>query len=559
MSLYINKINDDVFFSSEKGLFVSNEKSNKLKPYNLFENDTSSQKLWIKNFFELPTGNFLFTNGEQKKLTLLKKEKSGFVINQTPFLPISDFSINVLFFDKKTSFVWVGGKDGLIIYNTKKIIDNNTIFKTLIRDITILKNDSLVDINKIENDILSLKFSNNSLRFKFSVPIFPAKGNIEYRFKLEGFDEDTSAWTSISSKDYTNLPNGEYSFIVEARNEYNNIAKTDKFNFKILTPIYRRWWAIVAYVLIAILLVRVFINWRMKAAEEEKEALEEIVRDRTLEIEESKIEIEQQRDLAYEQRKEILDSISYAQRIQEAVMPSTEYADKVLEEHFIMFKPRDIVSGDFYWIKQTDNYAIIAAADCTGHGVPGAFMSMLGSSFLNEIVTKKMLNNAGEILTQLRSKVKTSLHQEGKSNEQKDGMDIAFMIINKDTKKMYFSGAYNPAYILRQENGNETPELHQLKADRQPIGIHIKEKEFTNHEFQLQSNDKIYVFSDGYVDQFGGETGSKFKIKKFKNLLIDIYDKTMPEQNLILEQTFNKWKGDLPQVDDVLVIGIKIS
>ncbi len=558
MSLYLNKKGKDIFFSSEKGLFVSNEKSSKLEPYNLLDNSKSIQKLWIKSFFELPNQNFIFTDGEQKNLTILEKNKSNYVINQTPFLPISNFSVNTLFYDKKTSFVWAGGKDGVIIYDTKKITKSKTTFKTLISAVIITKNDSLIDINKSNDEITSLKFANNSLHFKFSAPMFPAEGNIEYRFKLEGFDEDTSAWTSVSSKDYTNLPDGEYNFVVQARNQYDKIAIKDSCKFEILTPMYRRWWAIIAYILIAILIIRAVFNWRMKVAEKEKEELEEIVKDRTLEIEESKIEIEQQRDLAYEQRKEILDSINYAQRIQEAVMPSKEYTDEVLKEHFIMFKPRDIVSGDFYWIKKMDNFVAIAAADCTGHGVPGAFMSMLGSSFLNEIVNRKTLTNAGEILTQLRKKVKTSLHQEGKSNEQKDGMDIAFLIINIETKKIYFSGAYNPLYIIRQENDTETPELHQLKADRQPIGIHIKEKEFTNHEFQLQNNDKLYMFSDGYVDQFGGATGSKFKIKKLKNLLIEIYDKSMQEQHLILKQTFNKWKGELAQVDDVLLIGIEI-
>jgi len=305
-----------------------------------------------------------------------------------------------------------------------------------------------------------------SLSFKFSIPIFPTNGNIEYRFKLEGFDEDTSAWTQISSKDYTNLPDGKYNFVVQARNQYDKIAIKTSYKFEILTPIYRRWWAILIYIAITIVIIKAIFNWRMKAAEKEKAVLEEIVKERTLEIEESKIEIEQQRDFAYEQRKEILDSINYAQRIQEAVMPSKEYSNEVLKEHFIMFKPRDIVSGDFYWIKKMDDFVAIAAADCTGHGVPSAFMSMLGSSFLNEIVTRKTLTNAGEILTQLCKKVKDSLHQEGKSNEQKDGMDIAFIIINTETNKMYFSSAYNPVYILRQENNNEIPELQQLKADR---------------------------------------------------------------------------------------------
>jgi len=311
---------------------------------------------------------------------------------------------------------------------------------------------------------------------------------------------------------------------------------------------------------------RFILQWRMKAAEKEKEVLEELVKERTLEIEKGRKEVEKQRDIAYKQKQEILDSISYAQKIQEAVLPSKEFADEILNEHFIMFRPRDIVSGDFYWIKKVNNYIIAVAADCTGHGVPGAFMSMLGSSFLNEIVTRRSLDNAGQILNRLRSKVKKSLHQEGKSGEQKDGMDVALLIIDTETLELQYAGAYNPLYIIRKNTDKDKKEdesladyeLILLKADRQPIGIHLLEKEFTNHSFQLEKGDCLYSFSDGYVDQFGGETGGKFKTARFKELLLSVQGKSMDEQKRILEQNFIKWKRDVAQIDDVLVMGIRI-
>ncbi len=253
-------------------------------------------------------------------------------------------------------------------------------------------------------------------------------------------------------------------------------------------------------------------------------------------------------------------SINYAQRIQQAVLPSSLMAEDILGEHFILYKPRDIVSSDFYWLKQLSNFTAVVAADCTGHGVPGAFMSMLGSSFLNEIVTRRSLDSAGEILDRLRKKVKESLGQTGAEGEQKDGMDISFYIIDMENMELQFSGTFNPLYIIRKTNSeqNGTYELIQLKADRQPIGIHIKERGFTNHTFKIQKGDTLYSFSDGYVYQFGGETGSKFKSSRFQELLLDIQDKSMFEQKAIPERAMRKWQGNLEQVDDVLVIGVRI-
>jgi len=274
------------------------------------------------------------------------------------------------------------------------------------------------------------------------------------------------------------------------------------------------------------------------------------------EIETQKNEILIQRDVALKQKKEIIDSINYAKRIQNAIFPSTDYINKILHEYFILFKPRDIVSGDFYWVKQIRNFVIVAVADCTGHGVPGAFMSMLGTSYLNELVTSRRLDNAGEILNSLRNKVKTSLGQIGKGFEVSDGMDMALYIINTEKKELQFSGAFNPLYILRKDNENE---LIEIKADNQPISAYIKETDFTNHKFKLQKNDCLYTFSDGYIDQFGGKKGRKFRSKNFKQLLLRIYDEPMSVQKEILNQTIKAWMNNKhKQIDDIIVFGLRI-
>ncbi|MBN2520575.1 MAG: tetratricopeptide repeat protein, partial [Bacteroidales bacterium] len=268
---------------------------------------------------------------------------------------------------------------------------------------------------------------------------------------------------------------------------------------------------------------------------------------------EQKDKIENQRDQIQKQKQEITDSIWYAQKIQNAILSPTELVDRLLDDYFIYFKPRDIVSGDFYWINEISNKIIIVAADCTGHGVPGAFMSMLGISFMNEIVNSIKDINAGIILDRLKELVIKSLHQKGKINEAKDGMDISLIVFDKKNMKLQYSGAYNPLYLIRDK------ELIEYKPDRMPIGIFLKEEEyFTNHEIDVYSGDRIYIFSDGFYDQFGGPEGGKFKTKNFKNLLLEIHQLPMQDQYEKINITYQTWKGELEQIDDILIIGIKL-
>lgn len=264
--------------------------------------------------------------------------------------------------------------------------------------------------------------------------------------------------------------------------------------------------------------------------------------------------LEMKNELITRQKQEITDSIVYARRIQTAILPPGDYIRNILPHRFILFKPRDIVSGDFYWMKQINNSGkiIATAADCTGHGVPGAFLSMLGVAFLNEIVSKTTDIQANEILNQLREKVITSLHQTGKLGEAQDGMDIALCVIDLETKKLQYAGANNPLYLLRNN------EIREIKGDKMPIGIHSNAHiPFINNELQLEENDRIYLFSDGFADQFGGPKEKKYKYKPFKKLLLKIHSKSMDIQHDILEQEIIDWQGELEQVDDILVMGLQ--
>lgn len=291
-----------------------------------------------------------------------------------------------------------------------------------------------------------------------------------------------------------------------------------------------------------------------------KKKTNRILLEQKKEIETQRDEIEAQRDFVTKQRDQIAqqntiitDSIEYAKRIQNALLPQEKYMKKILTEHFVFMKPKNIVSGDFYWVSEKNDKIIVAVSDCTGHGVPGAFMSMLGVAFLNEIVNKNEILEANQILIQLRSSIIESLHQEYGILGSKDGMDMALCIIDRKTHNLQFSGAYNPCVIIRKH------EIIELLPDKMPIGIHaVKiDKDFTNKEFLLEKDDMIYLFTDGYIDQFGGKDGLKFRQKPFKELLLSISEKSMKKQKEILITTMDEWQGDRSQLDDMMIMGIR--
>jgi serine phosphatase RsbU (regulator of sigma subunit) len=368
---------------------------------------------------------------------------------------------------------------------------------------------------------------------------------IEYNFFLEGAMDEWSGWTTDKKYTANNLREGKYVFHVKSKNVFGVESRPVIYEFQVKPPWYRTIWAWAAYVIVFLTILYLFVKWYTHRLRMEKLRLEKIVADRTAEINSQKEKIEVQ-------NREITDSIHYAQRIQDAVLPADAKISQLLSEYFIFFKPRDIVSGDFFWISERKNKIIIAAADCTGHGVPGAFMSMLGVSFLNEIITHSKLDSASELLNILRERVKNTLGQEGKENEAKDGMDMALCIIDYEAMTLQYAGAYNPLYFFKDG------EFNQVKADKCPIGIHAKEiPSFTNHIIPLQKGDTFYIFSDGFQDQFGGPKGRKFMSVPFKRLLSGIHEKPLKEQERIIQATYDDWRGDHEQVDDILIIGFR--
>jgi serine phosphatase RsbU (regulator of sigma subunit) len=263
-------------------------------------------------------------------------------------------------------------------------------------------------------------------------------------------------------------------------------------------------------------------------------------------------QIEEQKETLAEKNREITDSINYAKRIQSALIPSEEEFNKYFKESFVLFRPKDIVSGDFYWITKKEGKIFYVTADCTGHGVPGGFMTMLGISFLDQIINDSGITEPARILDTLRERLIHTLKQTGTAGENKDGMDIVLCCIDEASEKLTYSAANNSLYIYRDHSFNE------YKPDKQPCGFHHDIKPFTQHEIDLKPGDLVYTFTDGFADQFGGPKGKKYKYKQLEQTIIDFREQPLNEQLNKLTESFDSWKGNLEQIDDVCVIGIKI-
>ncbi len=611
--------------------------------------------------------------------------------------------------------IWIGTVKGLTRFNPSAEVQNTNAPQVHITDIKLFFKD--VDWSSRADSVLpwfslptslQLSYTDNHLTFDYAAISLGNSQKIKYRYMLEGAEEEWSPDRKETSVTFSGLSPGKYTFKVIASGA-NGVWNTQpaEFYFTINPPWYR---SMLAYIIYAIVLMGGTYSYskiRERALIHEKKILEEKVVERTAEVVKQKEELEQQKHVIEEKNKDITDSINYAEKIQRAILPDLAKIKKALPQSFILFEPRDIVSGDFFWyvevkapprpsplgrgiddpdyftadsslypalksraeefrdhpteaeniawellkgnnigfhirrqhiigkyivdfvniktktvieidgdihdyqkeedeqrtswlkkhgfevirfrneevIAASDGFAekvikvlqereqkvlpigedlggassiyLLSAADCTGHGVPGAFMSMINTSLLNEAVNQKKIYQPNEILDEARRGIITALKQTGASGEQKDGMDVSIISLemNGDTCKLQYAGANNSLYIIRK---GETSELEEIDPDPMPVAISDRTGEFTNNVIDLQKGDTVYIFTDGYADQFGGPKGKKFKYSNFKKLLLSIQDKNMDEQHDILKKTMDDWKGNLEQIDDILVMGVRI-
>lgn len=434
--------------------------------------------------------------------------------------------------------LWFGTINGAILYNPQK--DNPLVTQSL----TQIRR---VRVNLEErpfHDNMKLGYNENALIIDYASICLTNPEAVLYQYMLEGADRDWQPVTKETSAKYPTLPPNHYTFKVRARNS-SGIWNTEPstFTFRIGPPFYQTWWFITLSVLSGLIILITYIKLRERALIKEKQVLEEKVRERTAEV------VKMNDELAMK-NKDITDSILYASRIQNALLPPK----LPIENTFVLFKPRDIVSGDFFWFMSDTTKHWIAAVDCTGHGVPGAFMSIIGFNFLNNIIKELGITKPSEILDKLDANIAATLHQYHTDDQIHDGMDIALVCYDSKNKVLEYSGAFNPLWIVR--NG----ELVETRANRFAIGLAPGlEKGFTNHFVSIQPGDVLYLFSDGYADQFGGSYGKKLKTGSFKDLILKIHQHPMHEQKKMLEDYLEEWRGSIPQIDDVLVIGWKFE
>ncbi len=617
----IEELDNHLVFGQSGGVFQFDETSQKFIRDSYFSSVVpgSDSTHGFRNFMKDESGSLWFCRDDaaQSKIEYmeLNMQNSSFNYlvdkNENQFLetkiyrrvPLDEVVEIKPIQSNQRSYMQFATSEGLFVYELGKQDWANQLPKIALRSIVEGKQNHLFKGNKedvqIELDWFELSHEQNSLVFSFSSPSYVSEELTEYSYILEGFDKEGewSDWTTETKKEYTNLdPMDHYRFKVKARNVFGLESEPVVCLFSIRKPWYTKWYAYLLYILIALFAIYLIIKGYTYRLRRKNLKLEQLVTDRTTEIQQKNLELEQyneeimaqrdqiesqkimveeaneelnqtneeilaqrdqiesQKNKLLKQNKDIFASISYARKIQEAILPSEEVINETLPNSFFFYRPKDIVSGDFYWVERVGEKVYWAAVDCTGHGVPGAFMSILGSNSLTQIIIERGVEKPAQILEELTKHVIDSMGETRDGKDIMDGMDIALCCWNQETGILDYAGAYNPLFLIR--NG----ELHETKATRRPVGRYLSKrtKPFENHSIELKSDDMIYVFSDGFADQFGGENGDKYTYKRLRAKLKECSNEEVLIQRTTLEKEFDEWKGNRGQLDDVCLIGVRI-
>ncbi|MDX2171797.1 MAG: two-component regulator propeller domain-containing protein [Bacteroidota bacterium] len=452
----------------------------------------------------------------------------------------------------------IGTSKGLMFYQKQFDKENHLepITKLINIDLFFQKTDWHNYADSVDNRNipfnLELPYDKNYLTFNFIGVSLTTPKKVLYKYMLKGIDKDwrLSEKTEVS---YSNIPPGKYEFVIYANNGEGVWNKEPLvFKFKISPPFWRTWWFY--SIVLLIILSGVYSYFKIRTANKKILKQNEIIEEKNGALQHANLEIA-------EKNQNITDSINYAKRIQQSFLTSEKILNETLKDYFILFKPRDIVSGDFYLAFDLPDRIIVACSDCTGHGIPGAFMSLIGISLLNEIIYSKNILDTDKILEELRTIIIKGLNPEKNEAGGKDGMDISLVSIFKETTnnslKINFSGGNNSMYLVSSKA--DAINMKEYKGDKQPVGYYSNMKPFTQQEIIAEKGDTIYLFTDGYADQFGGDKGKKFMSKQLKQKLSLICHLPLNEQKKQLDESLMFWQGKLEQVDDVTVIGIKLA
>ncbi|HLN55370.1 MAG TPA: SpoIIE family protein phosphatase [Bacteroidales bacterium] len=517
----VDYINDTVFLFTETSVNVFDEASGGFVPYKSEASGAAEYRYPVSNVPLITSGNkWIYPEANER---IRKKDLC--------LLKLFDDVVSVYSDNEK---IWVvDGENHLFGIDCEKASSTAPETDLLVKKIR-NEEGTVFDMS----DVVFAR-GDNVINFDIVVPAYLNKDLTEYQYFIDKVMTEWSPWSTRTSYSRGIPRAGNYELLIRARDLWGQVGEPVAIKFTVKAPFTQTTLFFILAIFSGIAVIFLVVRLREKQLQEKNRILEEKVRERTAEIE--------------AQKEEITSSIAYASRIQMAMLPVSNIFTESFSDYFIIFKPRDIVSGDFYWVGEDSHNIYFTVADCTGHGVPGAFMSTLGISILNEIITHNKDIKANTFLNLLREKIKTQLHQTGKAGEAADGMDISLCVLKKNRELLQFSGAFNPLYVF---TGGE---LKEFKADRMPIGIHYgDEASFSNHEIKVNKGDTLYLLSDGLTDQFGGPEGSKYKKAQLKKLFSEIHFMPLSDQKKLIELEFLRWKGTNEQIDDVTVIGVKI-
>ncbi len=442
--------------------------------------------------------------------------------------------------------MFFGGISGLNSFFPDSISRYTQVPNIEITSVEVITNKEEKIHNLVATDSVQISYKNNLVTIEFSSLDLMQPSQNKYAYKLEGIDDK---WVDIGTRRYatfSNLPPGEYVFRVKGSN--NDSIWNEKgasLYIRVKTPFWQEDLAFVIYGVLGLSMVILIIHWRTLRLRKSNQQLKE--RERIAQ------QVAKQKEELSFKNKNITDSLIYAKRIQEALLPSDNTLKALIKNSFILYRPKDIVSGDFYWVNKKDDKLFLAVVDCTGHGVPGAFMSIIGMELLDNIINDQGITEAGSILFEMNKGISSALSKdEERSHSIRDGMDVALCAIDKKKKEMEFAGAFRPLYLLYDNK------IQEIKGNKFSVGLNEDLKdgtEITKQKFTLKNLDMIYLFTDGYADQFGGPEGKKYKYRRFRHLLLNIHKLPVDQQQYYLQKSIEDWMGDQEQIDDILIVG----
>jgi len=576
---YISMIDDEVFFGTSKGIIKYDYLTDLFTVNTEWGYDFIANPRSIHRFNQDKKGNIwismLDETTEKWEIGYAEKNAKGsFIWHPESFYKYDDFAIHD-FYHQDSNVTWLAGTGSLLRYEKRATFNTDFIFNATLRTVSIGRDTIFGGFGLPVQDKSFAYNLKKPIHFYYASNSFKDEAEMLYSYKLEGYDSNWSPWEKKYDKDYT-LTEGAYTFMVKAKSFDKKESQIAQYSFSVLPPWFRTWWAYLLFSFLALVFIFIIIRLSLYRIKKKNLNLERIVEERTQEVVAQKSEAEKQRDLVAEKNHEITDSINYAKRLQDAILTPIELIEDVFRDSFIYYLPKDIVAGDFYWTNfaKYNNRSkgnLIAVADCTGHGVPGALVSVVCSNALDRAHNEYKLTCPGEILDKTTEIVVETFDKAG--DNVKDGMDIALCSYIREGEhvKLMYAGANNPLWVVTKKEtltvneseiepilNHEGYNLFEIKGSKQPIGKYDRIIKFKSHKVILNEGDTVYTFTDGYADQFGGPKGKKYKYKPFKRFILSIQEENMKAQSQLISKEFEDWKDALEQIDDVCVLGIRI-